>query len=210
MVDCAVKDWQGKEAGNASLDLRVAKAESAGHIVYRALRRQLANTRQGTVATKTRSEVRGGGRKPWRQKGTGRARAGSTRSPLWRGGGVIFGPQPRDFSQKMNRKERRLALRTALVSRMADLIVVQDFADQLPRPKTKELTAAMGRWGVTPGAKVLLITAEKQENVYLSARNIAKVKLIPADHLNMFDLLNADQIVATAGAISKIQEVYGE
>jgi large subunit ribosomal protein L4 len=110
----------------------------------------------------------------------------------------------------MNRKERRLALRTALVSRMADLIVVKDFADQLPRPKTKELTAAMDRWGVTPGAKVLLITAEKQENVYLSARNIAKVKLIPADHLNMFDLLNADQIVATAGAISKIQEVYGE
>lgn len=210
MVDCAVKDWQGKEAGKASLDLRVAKEESASHIVYRALRRQMANARQGTVATKTRSEVSGGGRKPWRQKGTGRARAGSTRSPLWRGGGVIFGPQPRDFSQKMNRKERRLALRTALVSRVADLIVVQDFADQLPRPKTKELTAAMDRWGVAPGAKVLLITAEKQENVYLSARNIAKVKLIPADHLNIFDLLNADQIVATAGAISKIQEVYGE
>jgi large subunit ribosomal protein L4 len=210
MVDCAVKDWQGKDAGKASLDLRVAKEESANHIVYRALRRQLANARQGTASTKTRSEVSGGGRKPWRQKGTGRARAGSTRSPLWRGGGVIFGPQPRDFSQKMNRKERRLALRTALVSRMADLIVVKDFADQLPRPKTKDLTAAMGRWGVNVESKVLLITAEKQETVYLSARNIAKVKLIQADHLNMFDLLNADQIVATAGAISKIQEVYGE
>jgi large subunit ribosomal protein L4 len=210
MVDCAVKDWQGKDAGKASLDLRVAKEESAKHIVYRALRRQLANARQGTASTKTRSEVSGGGRKPWRQKGTGRARAGSTRSPLWRGGGVSFGPRPRDFSQKMNRKERRLALRTALMGRADDLIVVKDFTKELPRPKTKELTAAFGRWGVAADAKVLLITAEKQEMVYLSARNVATVKLIQADHLNIFDLLNADKIVATAEAITKIQEVYGE
>jgi large subunit ribosomal protein L4 len=210
MVDCAVKDWQGKDAGKASLELRVAKEESASHVVYRALRRQLANARQGTVSTKTRSEVSGGGRKPWRQKGTGRARAGSNRSPLWRGGGVVFGPRPRDFSQKMNRKERRLALRTALMGRAADLVVVKDFADQLPRPKTKELTAAFGRWGLESASKVLLIIAEKQDMVYLSARNIPTVKLILADHLNVFDLLHADKIVATAEAISKIQEVYGE
>jgi large subunit ribosomal protein L4 len=210
MVECVVKDWQGAEAGQASLDLKVAKAETAAHIVHQALRRQMNNARQGTASTKTRAEVRGGGRKPWRQKGTGRARAGSIRSPLWRGGGVIFGPKPRDYSVNMNRKERRLALRTALMDRIADLIVVQDFSDQLPRPKTKELLQAIARWGVDPDAKVLIILGEKQDNVFLSARNIARVKLIQATGLNMFDLLNADTIIATAEAIAKIQEVYGE
>jgi large subunit ribosomal protein L4 len=210
MVECSVKDWQGKEVGQASLDLRVAKEESAAHIVHRALRRQMNNSRQGTVSTKTRAEVRGGGRKPWRQKGTGRARAGSNRSPLWRGGGVIFGPKPRDFSVKMNRKERRLALRTALTSRADDLVVVQEFSAQLPRPKTKELVAAMTRWGVDSEAKVLLIVDQKYETVYLSARNLSRVKLIQAQNLNVFDLLAADRIVATAEAITKIQEVYGE
>lgn len=120
MVNCAIKNWDGKETGSATLDLRVADESTADHIVHRALVRQMANARQGTVSTKTRAEVRGGGRKPWRQKGTGRARAGSNRSPLWRGGGVIFGPKPRDYSLKMNRKERRLALRTALQSRVDD------------------------------------------------------------------------------------------
>jgi large subunit ribosomal protein L4 len=210
MVECVVKDWQGAEVGQASLDLKVAKAETAAHIVHQALRRQMNNARQGTASTKTRAEVRGGGRKPWRQKGTGRARAGSIRSPLWRGGGVIFGPKPRDYSFNMNRKERRLALRTALVNRAADLIVVQDFSAQLPRPKTKDLLQAIARWGVAPDAKVLIILGEKQDNVFLSARNIARVKLIQATGLNMFDLLNADTIIATAEAISKIQEVYGE
>jgi large subunit ribosomal protein L4 len=176
--------------------------------VHRALVRQLANSRQGTVSTKTRSEVRGGGRKPWRQKGTGRARAGSSRSPLWRGGGVTFGPKPRDYSVKMNRKERRLALRTALVARAADLIVVQEFASNLERPKTKELVAALGRWGVEAGAKVLIIVGERNENVYLSARNVENLRIISADNLNVYDLLHADQIVATETAIAKIHEVY--
>ncbi len=210
MVDCDVKDWQGESAGKASLDLKTAKEENARHIVHRALVRQLANARQGTVSTKTRAEVRGGGRKPWRQKGTGRARAGSIRSPLWRGGGVIFGPKPRDYSLKMNRKERRLALRTALISRSEDLIVVKEFAEQLPRPKTKSFMEAVERWGIEAGQKVLLIVAEKNENVYLSVRNIATVKLILADSLNVYDLLNADKIVSTEAAIAKIQEVYGE
>lgn len=208
-VNCDVKDWQGEASGSATLDLRVAKEESAAHIVHRALVRQQANARQGTVSTKTRAEVRGGGRKPWRQKGTGRARAGSIRSPLWRGGGVIFGPKPRDYSQKMNRKERRLALRTALTSRADDLIVVKDFVEQLPRPKTKDFLEATGRWGVEAGSKILLILAEKNENVYLSVRNIATVKLITADNLNIFDLLHADKIISTDAAIAKIQEVYG-
>ncbi|WP_421658555.1 50S ribosomal protein L4 [Leptothermofonsia sp. ETS-13] len=210
MVDCVVKDWQGQEVGTASLDLKVATEANAAHIVHRALVRQMANARQGTVSTKTRAEVSGGGRKPWRQKGTGRARAGSNRSPLWRGGGVIFGPKPRDYSLKMNRKERRLALRTALQSRVEDLIVVQDFADKLPRPKTKEMAKALAGWGVEPGSKVLLILAERDEMVYLSARNINNLRLISATNLNVFDLLAADRIVATTSAIAKIQEVYGD
>jgi large subunit ribosomal protein L4 len=209
MVDCAVKDWEGKDVGNASLELKVANEATAAGILHRAVVRQMANSRQGTVSTKTRAEVRGGGRKPWRQKGTGRARAGSNRSPLWRGGGVIFGPKPRDYSQKMNRKERRLALRTAFSGRMDDLIVVQEFADKLPRPKTKELVAAMQGWGVEPASKVLLILGERNETVYLSARNVANLRLISASNLNVYDLLAADKIVATTSAIAKIQEVYG-
>ncbi len=209
MVECVVRNWQGEEVGQATLDLKVAKESTAAHVVHRALVRQLANARQGTASSKTRAEVRGGGRKPWRQKGTGRARAGSIRSPLWRGGGVIFGPKPRDYEIKMNRKERRLALRTALLSRAADLVVVEEFSSEFSRPKTKELVAAIARWGVEPGVKVLLILPHREENIYLSARNVAKLKLIPADQLNIFDLLNADKIVTTATALAKIEEVYG-
>ncbi|NEO30087.1 MAG: 50S ribosomal protein L4 [Symploca sp. SIO3C6] len=210
MVDCVVKNWQGEEAGTATIELRVAKEETAAHIVHRALVRQMTNARQGTASTKTRSEVRGGGRKPWRQKGTGRARAGSIRSPLWRGGGVIFGPKPRDFNLKMNRKERRLALRTAFASRAEDLIVVEDFAEQLSRPKTKEMTAAISRWGINPEQKILLILPEKQEMVYLSVRNMPKLTLILATNLNIRDLLTADKIVTTSSALAKIQEVYND
>ncbi len=210
MVDCVVRNWQGDEVGQATLDLRVAKEESAAHIVHRAMVRQMTNSRQGTVSTKTRAEVSGGGRKPWRQKGTGRARAGSIRSPLWRGGGVIFGPKPRDFNIKMNRKERRLALRTAFQSRAEDLIVVENFADQLPRPKTKELIGAFARWGITAESKVLLILPELEEMVYLSARNLSTVKLISATSLNVYDILNADKIVTSNTALAKIQEVYSE
>lgn len=210
MVDCVIRDWQGAETGQALLDLQVASEVNAAQVVHRALRRQLANARQGTASTKTRAEVRGGGRKPWRQKGTGRARAGSNRSPLWRGGGVIFGPKPRDFSLKMNRKERRLALRTVLQSRAEDLVVIEDFADQLPRPKTRELTEAIARWGVAAQAKVLLILAERQETVYLSARNISRLKLVLATSLNVFDLLDADRIVITTSALAKVQEVYSD
>lgn len=210
MVNCVVKNWEGQEVGQATLELKVAKEENASHIVHRALVRQMTNARQGTASTKTRSEVSGGGRKPWRQKGTGRARAGSIRSPLWRGGGVIFGPKPREFNINMNRKERRLALRTALMSRDADLIVIESFAEKLPRPKTKELVTALTRWGVEPEAKVLLIVSEKDENLYLSARNIAKLKLILADGLNVYDLLWADKLVTTPEALAKIQEVYSE
>jgi large subunit ribosomal protein L4 len=210
MVECIVKDWEGKEAGKAALDLEVAKEESASHVVHRALVRQMNNSRQGTVSTKTRAEVRGGGRKPWRQKGTGRARAGSNRSPLWRGGGVIFGPKPRDYSVKMNRKERRLALRTALQGRVDDLVIVEGFEDKFSRPKTRELLDAITRWGIDSNAKILLVIAERQELVYLSARNLENVKLVTAANLNIYDLLNADHLVITSPALAAIQEVYSD
>ena len=209
MIDCAVKNWQGEEVGQKTLELKVAKEESASHVVHRALVRQMTNARQGNASTKTRAEVRGGGRKPWRQKGTGRARAGSTRSPLWRGGGVIFGPKPKEYNLNMNRKERRLALRTAFGSRGGDIIVVEEFSEQLQRPKTKDLVEAISRWGSQPEQKTLLILSERSENIYLSARNIENVRLMVADQLNVFDLLHADKIVVTASALDKIQEVYG-
>ncbi len=210
MVNCIIKNWQGEQAGQATLELKVAKEENAAHIVHRALVRQRTNGRQGTASSKTRAEVRGGGRKPWRQKGTGRARAGSNRSPLWRGGGVIFGPKPRNFNVKMNRKERRLALRTALHSRAEDWVIVENFAEQFAQPKTKELIGAFERWGIEQGEKVTLILSEIPDNVYLSGRNVPYLQIIRADNLNIYDLLVADKIVATPEALEKIQEVYGD
>ncbi|BAP17346.1 50S ribosomal protein L4 [cyanobacterium endosymbiont of Epithemia turgida] len=210
MVDCIIKNWQGEEVGQATLELKVAKEENAAHIVHRALVRQQTNVRQGTASSKTRAEVRGGGRKPWRQKGTGRARAGSNRSPLWRGGGVIFGPKPKDFNLKMNRKERRLALRTAFQSRAEDLVIVENFAANFSQPKTKELVSALSRWGVKQGKQVILILSDISNDVYLSARNVPYLKLLKADSLNVYDLLVAKKIVVTPEALSKIQEVYSD
>ncbi len=212
MVDCVVKNWQGEEAGTATVDLKVASEENAAHVVHRALVRQMNNGRQGNASSKTRAEVRGGGRKPWRQKGTGRARAGSIRSPLWRGGGVIFGPKPRDYTTKMNRKERRLALRTAFQGCADSMIIVQDFASELAQPKTKEIIAALDRWGVDSSSKILMVTAEfeKGDTLHRSVRNIPNVRLIPATSLNIYDILNAESLVITASALEKIQEVYGE
>ncbi|MGD1850450.1 MAG: 50S ribosomal protein L4 [Cyanophyceae cyanobacterium] len=209
MVNCVVKSWDGGDAGEAEFNLKVAREETASHVVHRALTRQLANARQGTASAKTRAEVRGGGRKPWRQKGTGRARAGSIRSPLWRGGGVIFGPKPRDYSTKINKKERRLALATAFQSRSEELVVVEDFADQLEKPKTKDLLAALNRWGIESDNKVLLVLGERNDKIYLSSRNVPNRKVLIADQLNVYDVLHADQVVATKSAISRVQEVYG-
>ena len=210
MVNCVVKNWQGEDAGEVSLSLKVAKEENAGAIVHRAVLRQQTNARQGTASTKTRAEVRGGGRKPWRQKGTGRARAGSIRSPLWRGGGVSFGPKPKDYEVKMNRKERRLALRTAIAGRAEDLIAVESFAEQLAAPKTKELVSALARLGVTGEKRALLIVTDIPENLYLSSRNVPFLKVLRADSLNIYDIMVADKIVATAEALAKLEEVYND
>jgi large subunit ribosomal protein L4 len=199
MVQCIVRDWQGKEAGQASLDLKVAREASAADLIHRAVVRQLAHARQGTASTLTRAEVRGGGRKPYKQKGTGRARQGSIRTPLRPGGGIVFGPKPRTYTLAMNRKERRLALRTALISRADDIIVVKGFAADLQTPKTREIVAALQRFGNAP-----------TEAVRLSVRNLEKVKLIAADQLNVFDLLNARALVLSEEALARIQEVYGD
>ena len=210
MTSISVRDWQGKESGKADLSLSVAKESSANDLLHRAVVRQLANARQGTASTLTRAEVAGGGRKPYKQKGTGRARQGSIRTPLRPGGGIIFGPKPRSYELAMNRKERRLALRTALMSRTADITVVKGFAAGLDTPKTKEITAALSRLGVADGSKVLVVLDAPSEVVRKSVRNLEKVKLIAADQLNVFDLLHANALVVSEEALAKIQEVYGD
>ena len=210
MTSISVRDWQGKESGKTDLSLSVAKESSANDLLHRAVVRQLANARQGTASTLTRAEVAGGGRKPYKQKGTGRARQGSIRTPLRPGGGIIFGPKPRSYELAMNRKERRLALRTALMSRTDDIVVVKGFGSELTAPKTREITAALQRLGIEAGSKVLLVLDGASEAVKLSVRNLEKVKLIAADQLNVFDLLNAGKLVVSEEALVKIQEVYGD
>ena len=200
--------WDGKKGGKVSLDLKVAKDSSANDLIHRAVLRQLANKRQGTASTLTRSEVRGGGRKPYKQKGTGRARQGSIRTPLRPGGGIIFGPKPRSYNLDMNRKERRLALRTALMSRTSDIKTVEDFGSSLTTPKTREIVNGLDRLGIDKTKKILIILDNPSTNIRKSIQNIPNVKLVLADQLNVFDILNANQLVIGNSAIEKIQEVY--
>ena len=201
--------WDGKKGSKVTLDLKVAKESSASDLIHRAVLRQLANKRQGTASTLTRSEVRGGGRKPYKQKGTGRARQGSIRTPLRPGGGIIFGPKPRSYNLNMNRKERRLALRTALMSRISDVISVEDFASTLNTPKTKEIIDGLMRLGIDKSLKILVILEDPSTNIMKSINNIQNIKLIRADQLNVFDILNANKLIIGNSAIQKIQEVYG-
>ena len=200
--------WDGKKGGKVSLDLRCAKESSADDLLHRAVLRQLANKRQGTASTLTRSEVRGGGRKPYKQKGTGRARQGSIRTPLRPGGGIIFGPKPRSYNLEMNRKERRLALRTALIAQSSNIKTVEDFGSTIDTPKTKEIIEGLTRLGIDNTKKVLVILDNPSLNIKKSIQNIANVRLMLADQLNVFDILNANEIVIGTSAITKIQEVY--
>ncbi len=209
MTNCTVLDWQGKEAGESSIDLKTAKESSATDLLHRAVLRQQAHSRQGTASTLTRSEVRGGGRKPYKQKGTGRARQGSVRTPLRPGGGIIFGPKPRKYNLEMNRKERRLALRTALMSRISDAKIIKDFGSKLEIPKTSEIVALLKRVGIDSDGKILIILNKPSEIIKRSIKNLEKVKLISADQLNVFDLLNANSLVIGEDALSTIKEVYG-
>ncbi len=210
MANCVVLDWQGKESGNFSIDLKVAKEASAVDLMHRAVLRQQAHSRQGTASTLTRSEVRGGGRKPYKQKGTGRARQGSIRTPLRPGGGIVFGPKPRTYSLAMNRKERRLALRTALMARIPDVKVIKDFGSAVETPKTKEIVELLSRVGISSNAKVLIIINSPSEVIRRSIRNLEKVKLIAANQLNVFDLLNATSLVIDENALVTIKEVYSD
>ena len=209
MTNCTVLDWQGKEAGESSIDLKIAKESSAADLLHRAVLRQQAHSRQGTASSLTRSEVRGGGRKPYKQKGTGRARQGSIRTPLRPGGGVIFGPKPRKYNLEMNRKERRLALRTALMSRISDAKIIKDFGSKLEVPKTSEILALLKRVGIDSDQKILIILKQPSEIIKRSIRNLEQIKLISADQLNVFDLLNANSLVIGEDALSTIKEVYG-
>ena len=209
MANCTVFDWQGKEAGESSIDLKTAKESSAVDLLHRAVLRQQAHSRQGTASTLTRSEVRGGGRKPYKQKGTGRARQGSIRTPLRPGGGITFGPKPRKYNLEMNRKERRLALRTALMSRISDAKIIKDFGSKLEVPKTSEIVSLLKRVGIDSDGKTLIILNQPSDIIKRSIRNLEKVKLIFADQLNVFDLLNANSLVIGEDALSTIKEVYG-
>ena len=209
MANCTVLDWQGKESGELSIDLKTAKESTAVDLLHRAVLRQQAHSRQGTASTLTRSEVRGGGRKPYKQKGTGRARQGSIRTPLRPGGGIVFGPKPRKYNLEMNRKERRLALRTALMSRISDVKVIKDFGAKLEVPKTSEIVSLLNRLGIDSDRKILIILKDPSQIIKRSIRNLEKIKLISADQLNVFDILNANSLVIGEDALSTIKEVYG-
>ncbi|GEA14396.1 50S ribosomal protein L4 [Moorella sp. E308F] len=204
MPRVAVYNIQGQQVGEMDLDERIFGGEVNEAVLHQAVVMQLASRRRGTAATRTWAEVSGGGRKPWRQKGTGRARAGSIRSPLWRGGAVIFGPQPRDYGFKLPKKVRRLALRSALASKVREgnIIVLDEL--KLARPRTKDMVAVLRALHVED--KALVVTAGKEPNVELSARNLPGVTCLTSAGLNVYDLLAHDKLVITKEAISLIEE----
>ena len=205
MANVSVYNMEGKEVGTMELNDAVFGVEVNDHLVHLAVVRQLANNRQGTQKAKTRSEVSGGGRKPWRQKGTGHARQGSTRSPQWTGGGVVFAPVPRDYSIKMNEKERRLALKSALTSRVQEnkLIVLDEL--KLDEVKTKAMQAVLNNLNVS---KAMVVLAENDQNVVLSTRNIPNVITALPNTVNVFDILKYNTVILTKAAVATIEEVY--
>jgi large subunit ribosomal protein L4 len=206
MATVSVFDMKGKEVDKIELSDAIFNVEVNEHLIHKAVKTQLANKRQGTQKAKTRSEVRGGGRKPWRQKGTGHARQGSIRAPQWTGGGVVFAPVPRDYSIKMNKKERRLALKSVLTSAVQEnkFIVIDELS--LSEIKTKDMKAVLDALNVN---KALLVLENKEDkNVVLSARNIADVRTTQADTLSVYDILKYNTIVTTKAAVQKIEEVY--
>jgi large subunit ribosomal protein L4 len=205
MAKVAVYNMEGKEVDSIELNDSIFGVEVNEHLVHMAVLQQLANNRQGTQKAKTRSEVSGGGRKPWRQKGTGHARQGSTRSPQWTGGGVVFAPVPRDYSFKMNKKEKRAALKSVLTSKVADekLVVVDEL--KLDEIKTKKFVEVMKNLKVE---KALVVLDGMDQNVIASAANIPTVKTVQTNELNVFDALKYDTVVVTKAAVETIEEVY--
>ncbi len=205
MANVSVYNMEGKAVGTIELSDAVFGVEVNEHLVHLAVVQQLANKRQGTQSAKTRAEVSGGGRKPWRQKGTGHARQGSTRSPQWKGGGVVFAPKPRDYSFKLNRKEKRLALKSALSSRVVaeKIVVLEDL--KLDEIKTKKMAAVLDNLKVR---KALVVVGEKNDNVILSAKNIPSIRTALPNSINVYDILKYDTLVLTKDAVAKIEEVY--
>ena len=205
MANVTVYNMEGNEVGTMELNDAVFGVEVNEHLVHLAVVRQLANKRQGTQKAKTRSEVSGGGRKPWRQKGTGHARQGSIRAPQWTGGGVVFAPVPRDYEVKMNKKERRAALKSALTSKVQDnkLVVVDSLT--LAEAKTKEMQKVLTN---LKADKALVITAADDQNVAISARNIADVQTATVNTMNVYDVMKHNTVVVTKDAVASIEEVY--
>ena len=205
MANVTVYNMEGNEVGTMELNDAVFGVEINEHLVHLAVVRQLANNRQGTQKAKTRSEVSGGGRKPWRQKGTGHARQGSIRAPQWTGGGVVFAPVPRDYEVKMNKKERRAALKSALTSKVQEnkLVVVDSLA--LAEAKTKEMQKVLTN---LKADKALVVTADDDQKVVLSARNIADVQTATVNTINVYDVLKHNTVVVTKDAVASIEEVY--
>ena len=205
MAQVSVYNMEGKEVGKLDLNDAIFGVEINEHLVHMAVVQHLANMRQGTQKAKTRSEVSGGGRKPWRQKGTGHARQGSTRSPQWTHGGVVFAPTPRDYSFKLNKKEKRLALKSALTSKVADgnLMVIDELKfDEIKTKKFAEVLANL------KANKAYVVINENDKNVVLSARNIPDAKTAVCTNINVYDIMNAGTVVLTKDAVSTIEEVY--
>ena len=205
MANVSVYNMEGKEVGTMELNDAVFGVEVNEHLVHMAVLQQLANNRQGTQKAKTRSEVSGGGRKPWRQKGTGHARQGSTRSPQWTGGGVVFAPAPRDYSFKMNKKEKRAALKSALTSRVEEnkFIVVDEL--NFDEIKTKKFQAVLNNLNVN---KALVVLEDGNKNVEISAKNIPDVKTAHTNTINVYDILKYNTVIATKAVVAAIEEVY--
>ena len=205
MANVSVYNMEGKEVGKIDLSDAIFGVEVNEHLVHMAVVQQLANNRQGTQKAKTRAEVSGGGRKPWRQKGTGHARQGSTRSPQWTGGGVVFAPTPRDYSFKLNKKEKRAALKSALTSKVLEnkIVVVDEL--KFEEIKTKNFQTVMNNLKVEKG---LVVLAENDANVVLSARNLPTVQTTLTSTLNVYDIMKGGTLVLTKDAVSKIEEVY--
>ena len=205
MANVKVFNMSGSEVGSIELNDSIFAVEVNTHVMHQAVVQYLANKRQGTQSALTRAEVRGGGRKPWRQKGTGRARQGSTRSPQWTGGGVVFAPKPRDYSFKLNKKVKRLALKSALTTKVNDgkFVVVDEI--NLPEMKTKEMVKVLNNLNAN---KSLVVLEDANEKAVVAARNIPTVKTASVSTINVYDILKYDSVVATKAAVEKIEEVY--
>ena len=206
MANVSVYNMEGKEVGKLDLSDAIFGVEVNEHLVHMAVLQQLADKRQGTQKAKTRSEVSGGGRKPWRQKGTGHARQGSIRAPQWKGGGVVFAPVPRDYSFKMNKKEKRAALKSALTDKVLNNNVVVVDELKFDEIKTKRFAEVMNNLKAT--RKALVVLADNDQNVVLSARNLAEANTTLTNTLNVYDIVNARTLVLTKDAVAKIEEVY--